>query len=117
MPRYAILEHDYPVVHWDFLLEADQVLQTWRLAAPPAVGQVISAVSLPAHRRLYLDYEGPVSGNRGQVVRWDAGVFTWLSREQDRLAVQLDGHRLHGMAALERVQDDAWSFLFTPSEK
>jgi len=117
MPRYAILEHDFPVVHWDFLLEADEVLQTWRLAAPPAAGKVISAVSLPAHRRLYLDYEGPVSDDRGQVVRWDAGVFSWLSREQEKLAVQLDGHRLQGKAVLQKVQDDEWSFIFAPGEE
>lgn len=27
------------------------------------------------HRRLYLDYEGPISGDRGSVRRVDAGTY------------------------------------------
>ena len=27
MPRYVILEHDHPVLHWDLMLEAGGVLQ------------------------------------------------------------------------------------------
>jgi hypothetical protein len=30
---------------------------------------------LPDHRRVYLDYEGPISGGRGEVVRVEAGTF------------------------------------------
>ena len=64
MPRFVILEHDHPVLHWDLMLEAGDVLQTWRLANPPTPGCAIDATALPDHRLTYLDYEGPVSGNR-----------------------------------------------------
>ena len=108
MPRYVILEHDHPVLHWDFMLEAGDILRTWRLAAPPRLGQTIAAEMSFAHRLLYLDYEGPISGNRGQVVRWDHGVFAWQEDTHTRIIVQLQGERLQGTARLERSAEEAW---------
>src|SRR5688572_30170905 len=75
MAGFVILEHDHPVLHWDLMLEAEGILQTWRLAQPPAPGTSIEATALGDHRIAYLDYEGPVSGNRGNVKRWDGGEF------------------------------------------
>jgi hypothetical protein len=112
MPRYVLLEHDHPVLHWDLMLEAGDGLRTWRLAAPPQPGPVIPAVLLGNHRKMYLDYEGPVSGNRGHVVRWDAGAFTWQAEESGRVVVELEGQRLHGTAFLEQVQGEKWSLTF-----
>ena len=43
MPRFVILEHDHPVVHWDLMLEAGEALRTWRLAAPPGKAAITSA--------------------------------------------------------------------------
>ncbi|MCS7047501.1 MAG: hypothetical protein NZO58_14185, partial [Gemmataceae bacterium] len=80
MPRYVILEHDHPALHWDFMLERGDVLRTWRLPAPPSIGK-IAAQALADHRRAYLDYEGPVSGNRGTVRRWDAGTYATITPE------------------------------------
>ena len=97
MPRFAILEHDYPILHWDFLLEDGDALLTWRLSAPLESGAVLNALKTFDHRRLYLDYEGPVSGSRGAVTRWDGGTFEWEVREPDRIAVRLQGARLQGV--------------------
>ncbi len=110
MPRYVILEHDHPFLHWDFMLEDGSVLQTWRLAAVPTVDTIIPATYLAAHRLLYLDYEGPVSDYRGQVRRWDAGTFTWLKRDEGQIEVQLHGERLHIDAYLQKTSEDKWSF-------
>jgi hypothetical protein len=107
MPRFAILEHDYPICHWDFLLEKGEALLTWRLSAPPDAG-VVDALEMPDHRRLYLDYEGPVSGGRGNVTRWDGGTFDWEVSKRDRLAVRLCGGRLRGVFRLERVRGGNW---------
>ena len=110
MPRYVILEHDHPFLHWDFMLEAGTGLRTWRLATPPEPGQVIAATPLGEHRRLYLDYEGPLSGDRGRVVRWDAGTFRWLTDTGDRIVVQLQEGRVHGTVLLERTGTADWTF-------
>jgi hypothetical protein len=115
MPRYVILEHDHPAVHWDFMLEAGSALQTWRLSATPHPGQSIPATFLFDHRLLYLDYEGPVSGDRGRVVRWDRGTFTWLARAEGRVEVQLHGGRLQGTAVLQQIHAQEWSMTFNGS--
>src|SRR4051794_1331121 len=71
VPRFVILEHDPPRRHWDFLLETGRGLASWRLREEPGPGGSVPAEPAAPHRRLYLDYEGPVSGGRGSVVRWD----------------------------------------------
>ena len=111
MPRYVILEHDHPVLHWDLMLEAGDTLRTWRLAAPTHPGRTVVATPIGKHRRLYLDYEGPVSGNRGRVIRWDAGTFGWHTDEADQVGVHLDGGRVRGTAILQQSQTGDWTFL------
>jgi hypothetical protein len=107
MPRFVILEHDHPQLHWDLMLECGPVLRTWRLAAFPRAGQTVAATASLPHRPLYLDYEGPVSGNRGNVKRCDGGIFEWITPETERegnaLAVRLEGRRLRGRLALWRI--------------
>ena len=112
MPRFVILEHDHPHLHWDLMLEAGAVLRTWRLAATPRPGVAIRAESLGDHRKLYLDYEGPVSRNRGQVKRWDAGVFTTLEDHLERIAIRLQGARCSGNAILECNVSGEWTFTW-----
>jgi hypothetical protein len=115
MARYVILEHDHPVRHWDFMLEVGEVLRTWRLAEPPAAGATVRAEPISDHRRLYLDYKGAVSGNRGTVKRWDAGTFTWIADEKERIAVRLEGQRSRGLVTLRRGSADAWSLVLDDS--
>ena len=99
MPRYVVLEHDWPAPHFDFLLEAGDVLRAWRLDAPPACG-VNAAVANFDHRRIYLDYEGEVSGDRGTVRRWDAGTFEWVEDAPGRAVVELRGGTIKGRVEL-----------------
>jgi hypothetical protein len=99
MPRYVILYHQMPVEsgrrsHWDLMLETNQRLRTWALAEPPQPESVVAASWLPDHRLAYLDYEGPVSGNRGTVRHWDEGTYQVLAREETRWQVRLSGRRL-----------------------
>ncbi len=102
MPRFAILDHDHPFRHWDFLLEAGERLRAWRLLAAPVRGQTINAEPLPDHCPHYLDYEGPIAGERGQVARWDGGTFRWVSDGNDEVRVQLSGGRIAGVVTLRR---------------
>ncbi len=105
MPRFVILEHDHPALHWDLMLEAGDVLRTWRLAAPPMNSHAIEATALGDHRHMYLDYEGPVSGNRGSVRRWDAGAF-----DGDLNLLHFHGMRIQGTWCLELVEGTQWRF-------
>ena len=111
MPRFVVLEHDHPVLHWDLMLEAGEVLRTWRLAqAPNDEASAIVAEPLLDHRRAYLDYEGPVSGNRGSVKRWDAGEFVNVGPDTWRFT----GQRLRGVARIVRTES-SWRFERVPA--
>jgi surface antigen len=112
MPRYVILEHDHPHLHWDFMIEAGGVLRTWRLAEPPAPGRAVAAEPLPDHRLVYLDYEGPVSGGRGCVKRWDAGSCEWRE-DGGGVIVRLSGGRVTGTA---RLAPDGGKWTLTLSD-
>jgi hypothetical protein len=112
MPRFVILEHDHPHLHWDLMLEVGDVLRTWRLAEIPRPGVTIRAESLGDHRKLYLDYEGPVVGNRGQVKRWDAGTYAALEERPERIAIRLQGARCSGNAILECKVSGEWTFTW-----
>lgn len=121
MPRYVILHHVTPShsvrsTHWDFMLESHSVLRTWVLEQPPRMGQSMVAYALPDHRIEYLTYEGPVSGDRGHVTRWDWGDCTLLDDRDGRLVFELLGKQLRCQLTLtpERDHTKRWHFRFGP---
>ena len=128
MPRYVILLHEVPPghkiaggrgTHWDLMLEQDGALRTWALAAEPCGELSTEAERLPDHRLAYLDYEGPVSGDRGIVSKWDAGEYEWLAETADRVVVRLAGRSGTREVTLRQVPDGNahfWiaSFSFAP---
>jgi hypothetical protein len=116
----VILEHtgsaEYkPGVHWDLMLEVGDRLRTWELDAVPADGITIHATELGLHRLDYLDYEGPVSGNRGSVRRWDSGTYDLLHETPGELEIAIQGVKIGGKVLLRRdAHDEAtWSLQFT----
>src|SRR6266511_3949944 len=115
MPRYVILEHDHPFLHWDLMLEYEGVLRCWRLAAPPENDRDIPAEPIFDHRLHYLDYEGPISGGRGEVKRWDRGTYQMEDENEERWTFRLAGERLSGLASLERLPDGSWVFQWQRS--
>jgi len=109
MPRFAILHHVTPAEaekpnHYDLLLEDGDILKTYTLADFPSVGMPVTATPDFDHRLIYLDYEGPISDNRGEVTRADEGTFNWIIRQDDLITVHLIGGRLQGRLILE-IQD------------
>ncbi len=102
MPRFVILEHDHPHPHYDLMLQTGDVLWTWRLSRLPRIGDVLDAERIGDHRLAYLEYEGPVSGNRGTVIRREQGTLTWLKEAAGDLEVRLDGVDLRARLRLRR---------------
>jgi hypothetical protein len=102
MPRFVILEHDHPYPHFDLMLESGNTLWTWRLPRLPQLGDALDAERLADHRLDYLDYEGPVSGNRGIVWRREFGDLNWLTVEEGRLEARVHGVQLQGLLRLTR---------------
>lgn len=110
--RFAILEHQTAQGrHWDILLEWGPVLRTWSVERPPAPGLELTARRLPDHRTLYLDYEGPISGDRGSVTQWDTGTYAAEDESVRLLVVELAGRRIAGRMVLSREQggEAEWS--------
>ena len=126
MARFVLLRHEFSPSHpkgshWDFMLEAGEHLATWTLAELPAawissldtsVAETsdagVRAVRIHDHRLAYLDYEGPVSNDRGVVSRCDRGDFDVEAWSDDMCRVALRGNKLRGVAELHRVRGEAW---------
>jgi hypothetical protein len=120
MPRFVVLHHVCPPesqrgTHFDLMLECDGVLRTWGLADPPDSESPQSTEMLDDHRIAYLDYEGPISGGRGEVTRWDEGAYRVVRQSPDELSVVLEGARLRGAAMLVREEESPqrWRFSFS----
>ena len=122
MARFVVLRHDYPRghddprgPHFDFMLQISGTLKTWALPKPPDADAEMICEALADHRPAYLDFEGPVSGGRGTVTRWDGGTFQTECHSDALLIVELTGEKLIGRARLHRTRNDPqrWVFSFS----
>jgi len=99
------------------MLEVGEHLQTWRLPTTPGSAPVtMQAERIGDHRLAYLDYEGPVSGDRGTVARWDAGEYTHGPTSEPGLLIHLKGKRWCGSVD---IQDTGTSTFmrFSPDDE
>lgn len=117
MPRFVILEHTWDGVHWDLMLESEGSLATWAIDAPIVHNAQLPARALAPHRLDYLDYEGPISGERGSVKRVDEGTYAIRLWTPDRVVIDLRGRHTTGVAELTKAETrgigsplGAWSF-------
>lgn len=107
MARFVVLEHHWNGVHWDLMLDVGDCLRTWAIDAPIVAGIELPARALGDHRRVYLEYEGPVSGDRGTVKRWDEGEYEVLEISEHRIRLRMAGAQLAGVLELWRPERDA----------
>ncbi|MCH7752964.1 MAG: hypothetical protein IH898_12545 [Planctomycetes bacterium] len=126
--RFVLLRHESSAEfakpsHWDFMLEADGVLMTWELrrlpsswsaalqqravSSPTTAPTTAPAIRLADHRLAYLDYEGPLSGDRGSVRCVDRGMYLMVKECSERLVVELQGSILSGSVTLLQ-QGSSW---------
>jgi len=111
MKRFVLHKHSgYGPTHWDLMLETHAALATWSLSADPLAGPPLEATQIHDHRKAYLDYSGPVSGERGRVAPQDSGALTVTSCEENLWAFELRGGVLIGRFELRRVAGDRWMF-------
>jgi hypothetical protein len=115
---FALLHHRQPAGdHWDLMLERGDALATWQIWDDP---QRLTEVRHPGplrarrigdHRRAYLTYEGPLSRNRGEVHRVDAGSYRLIDERPEKWQFLLEGQILRGVFVLLAVPDsEDWHF-------
>ena len=110
--RFVILHHQLPGgEHWDLMVEHGGTMLTWQLSRDPAdqSSLPIPAKRLPDHRKAYLHHEGPVSGDRGQVRRVDAGTVDFVELTTTECTFGLGGDCLSGRYRF-RAGGTGWVF-------
>lgn len=130
---YVILRHCFAsgqktariaVDHTDWMFDNGISLWTWSSDNKlPNLDQSFSErgfAKLTDHRRAYLDYEGPVSNDRGHVTRIEQGHYELIAHTVERFEVKLSGGR-SGVLVLQRTLEspDApgsdWKGAFRPT--
>lgn len=109
---FVVLRHmDREGTHYDLMIDDGERLATWKFARPPETAQDSPLVCrrIGDHRRIYLEYEGPISGDRGEVRRHDLGRCETEVQSPDRWRVEFGGQMVKGAYELSRISDDAWA--------
>ncbi len=105
--------------HFDLLLEPPQPLPapdagrlwTARLLLAPAdwaAAESFPLTETAPHRRVYLTYEGPVPGGRGEVKRVDGGTARALAWDANGMVLAMDLRQFQGRLTCRRLHGDQW---------
>ena len=109
--RFVILHHRVEGgEHWDLMLEHGEVLLTWQLSRMPAGPESfpVPAKRIGDHRKAYLTYEGPISGNRGTVRRVAEGEVQITAIDTTHLRFVLSHPTLTGEFVLMKDHSGGW---------
>jgi hypothetical protein len=125
MPRAVLLEHHTPdgSMHYDWMVQRPAFgdrspLSTFRIWERIDLAQTTTfeAERLPDHRPEYLDLEGPLSGNRGEVRRLCRGDLLIEHDSPSRCTFRGTLGSARGLWE-GRARDGGrrWDFVFTTS--
>ena len=116
-PAVLLLHRQTHGEHYDWMLEdplsppTRGQLVTFRLAMPADqwhAAKHFDLQRLTDHRREYLQYEGPLSGDRGHVQRTDSGWYRVRLWSPMRMVIDVRMHTFAGAIELAQVRDDQW---------
>ena len=108
---FVIQEHTSPCgIHWDLMLQFQDVLRTWRLSVPPQQiqNEPIPAEKIADHPLRFLSYEGPVQNHIGSVKIADKGNLTLLEQTEKEISFEAAGRVFAGKFRLALQQDNLW---------
>jgi hypothetical protein len=126
MPRYVLLYHECPAgyerpSHWDLMLEVGDILRSWAIPRLPSGWEAartrtaeafsscaavadkteVAATPIGDHRLAYLHTEGRLTGNRGEVLRIDAGTYETIMQDARFWRLALSGEVIQGAITLQ----------------
>ena len=108
--RYTILRHsDVDEPHFDLMFETlpGSMLATWRSETWP-IEFSTPLTRLRDHRRLYLEYEGDLPGNRGSVMRVADGNCRVEVGENSIWRIQILTGAPPATLILRQIDDERW---------
>ncbi len=126
--RWVVQQHAARRLHYDFRLEADDVLVSWAVPKGPSYHPGVKrlAVKVEDHPLDYRDFEGTIPGGNygaGAVIVWDEGTYlNQTTRHGDvvpvadavaagHVSVWLQGSKLVGGWALTRFDGKNWALV------
>ncbi|NVK43873.1 MAG: DNA ligase [Oceanospirillaceae bacterium] len=127
-PVFVIQKHDASTLHYDFRLEVDGVLKSWAVPKGPSTDprEKRLAIQTEDHPLGYADFEGVIPKDQyggGTVLIWDRGSYRNITEkeqglcppmralEDGHLLVWLEGEKLAGGYALQRIDADKGHWL------
>ncbi len=127
-PVFVIQKHDASNLHYDFRLAVDGVLKSWAVPKGPSTDprEKRLAIATEDHPLDYAAFEGVIPEGEyggGTVLIWDRGTYENITRKEDGLQpmqqalaqghalIWLDGEKISGGYALQRIDDDEDQWL------
>ncbi len=124
-PVFVIQKHDASTLHYDLRLEVDGALKSWAVPKGPSTDprEKRLAIATEDHPLDYADFEGVIPEGEygaGIVLIWDRGPYENITEkdgkimpaakalEKGHFLFRLEGEKLTGGYALQRLEDDQW---------
>ena len=112
--QFVVQEHSRQgePTHWDLMLQEGPVLQTYRLALPPAqlLHETTTATRISDHPFRFLTYEGTVNKGLGSVRIVDSGTYELLSQSDVLTELEFSGRIIKGRFYLAHTEGDVLEF-------
>lgn len=126
--EFVIQQHDARTMHFDFRLEAGDVLVSWAVPKGPSTDPRVKrlAIHVEDHPVDYASFEGVIPEGQygaGAVIVWDRGTYRNLMAEKDdplslteslqsgHIEVWLEGKKLRGGYTLVRIDSEKGHWL------
>lgn len=90
-------------------MDPDRPLMTFRVSGLPTEVDAFEAERIDDHRRVYLSYEGELSGGRGTVLRLASGHSLLADVNRDSMSITL-GLSVRRQLMGERLGGRQWRF-------
>ena len=116
LSRFVVQLHDATTLHFDFRLQAGDVLRSWAVPKGPSLDPQVRRLAVPVedHALSAGDFEGVHEGHRrgsGAVIIWDEGTAEIVRDEPGHVSFVLHGHKLRGGFALTRTGERRWILI------
>lgn len=113
LPRFVVQVHDATTLHFDFRLQAGEVLRSWAVPKGPSLDPGVRRLAVPVadHDLAAGEFEGVREGQSrgsGAVIIWDEGTAEIRRDEPGHVSFVLHGRKLSGGFALTRTGERRW---------